>query len=138
MKIVAVIPARGGSGRIPNKNIRIFQGKPLIAWASLNAKKRKLLDRIIVSTNDPGIAKIAKKYGAEVPFLRPAELSTSTIGVEPTLKHAYQWLLKNEGYKADGIALLMATNPLRQAFHIDEAAKIFSKNKRYKPKKNPV
>ncbi len=129
MKIIAIIPAKGNSERVPNKNIKKFCGKPLIAWAILNAKKSKLLDRIIVSTDSPKIAKIAKKYGAEVPFLRPKELATSTIGIEPTLKHAYEWFLQNEGYKADGLVLLMATNPLRQPFHIDKAIEIF-KNKK--------
>ncbi len=128
MKIVAIIPAKNSSKRVPNKNIKKFCGKPLIAWAILSAKKSKLLDRVIVSTDSPEIAKIAKKYGAEVPFLRPAEFSTPTIGIEPTLKHAYQWLLENEDYRADGTVLLMATNPLRQTFHIDEAVKIFIKN----------
>lgn len=114
---------------MPDKNIRIFNGKPLIAWAILGAKKSKQLDRIIVSTDSPKIAKIAKKYGAEVPFLRPKELATSTIGIEPTLKHVYEWLLQNEGLKADGLLLLPATNPLRQTFHIDEAIKIFKGKK---------
>ncbi len=129
MKIVAVIGARGGSKSIPDKNIKLFNGKPLIAWAILNAKKSQLLDRVIVSTDSPKIAKIAKKYGAEVPFLRPKELATPTIGLEPVLKHAYSWLLENEEYKADALLLLPVTNPLRQPFHIDEAIKIF-KNKK--------
>lgn len=127
MKIIAVIPARGGSKRTPNKNIKKFNGKPLIAWTILNALKSKCLDRVIVSTDSPEIAKIAKKFGAEVPFLRPGELATDTIAIEPTLKYAYQWLLKNEGYKTDGMVLLFATNPLRQTFHIDEAVEIFNK-----------
>ncbi len=125
MKIIGIIPARAGSEKLPNKNLRIFNGKPLIAWAILNAKKSKILDRVIVSTDSPEIAKVAKKYGAEVPFLRPAELAISTIGIEPTLKHAYEWYLKNKKYKADGVALLHSTSPLRQPFHIDEAIKIF-------------
>lgn len=129
MKIVAIIPAKGNSERVPDKNIRIFNGKPLIAWAILSAKKSKRLDRIIVSTDSPKIAKIARKYGAETPFLRPKELATSTVGIEPTLKHAYEWLLQNEHYKADGLILLPATNPLRQPFHIDEAIKIFAGKK---------
>ena len=128
MKIVAIIPAKGNSQRVSDKNIKNFNGKPLIAWAILNAKKSRL-DRVIVSTDSPEIAKIAKKYGAEVPFLRPKDLATPTIGIEPTLKHAYEWLLQNEGYKADGLALLMATNPLRQSFHINEAIKIFADKK---------
>ncbi len=129
MKIVAVIGARGDSKSIPQKNIKLFNGKPLIAWAILNAKKSNRLDRIIVSTDSPKIAAIAKKYGAEVPFLRPKELATPTIGLEPVLKHAYGWLLNNEGYKADVLLLLPATNPLRQTFHIDEAIKIFTDKK---------
>lgn len=127
MKIIGIIPARGGSERVLNKNLKNFNGKPLIAWAISSAKKSKLLDRVIVSTDSPEIAKVAKKFGAEVPFLRPTEFSISTIGIEPTLKHTYQWLIDNESYKADGIALLMATNPLRQPFHIDDAIEIFTK-----------
>lgn len=129
MKIVGIIPARGGSEGIKDKNLRKFCGKPLLAWAILNAKKSKYLDKIIVSTDSPAIAKTAKKYGAEVPFLRPADLATSTMGIEPTLRHAYEWLIRNEDYKADALVLLMPTSPLRQTFHIDDAIEIF-KNKR--------
>lgn len=128
MKLVGVIPARGGSKSIPKKNIKNFCSKPMIAWTILSALKSKL-DRVIVSTDDPEIAKVAKKYGAEAPFLRPAELAIDTLGVEPVLKHTYEWLLKNEGYKADALVLLMPTNPLRRPFHIDEAIKIFIKKK---------
>lgn len=128
-KIVAVIPARKESKRIPGKNIKNFCGKPLIAWTILGALKSKYLDRVIVSTDDPEIAKIAKKYRAEVPFLRPAELAIPTIGIEPTLKHAYEWLLENENYKADALVLLMPTSPLRRTRHIDEAIEIFKKTK---------
>lgn len=129
MKIVGIIPARGDSERVPNKNLRILNGKPLIAWTILTAKKSKNLDRIIVSTDSLRIAKIAKQYGAEVPFMRPTEHATSTVGIEPTLRHAYEWLLNNEGYQADGIALIFATNPLRQVSHIDNAIKIFKDKK---------
>lgn len=128
-KIVAIIPARGGLKRIPRKNIKNFCGKPLIAWTILGALKSKSLNRVIVSTDDPEIAKVAKKYGAEVPFLRPAKLAIPTIGIEPTLKHVYQWLLENENYKADALVLLMPTSPLRQTNHIDEAIEIFKKKK---------
>ncbi len=128
-KIVAVIPARKESKRIPRKNIKNFLGKPLIAWTILGALESKYLDRVIVSTDDKKIAKIAKKYGAEVPFLRPAELAIPTIGIEPILKHTYEWLLENENYKADALVLLMPTSPLRQTRHIDEAIEIFKKTK---------
>ena len=93
------------------------------------AKKSKHLDMVIVSTDSPAIAKVAKRYGAKVPFLRPSEFATSTIGIELTLKHAYDWLLKNEDCKADALVLLMPTNPLRQTFHVDDAIEIF-KNKK--------
>ena len=128
MKIVAVIPARGGSKSIPLKNIKKFCGKPLIAWSILGALKSKYLDRVIVSTDSPEIAQVAKKYGAEV-IARPAELAIDTIGIEPTLKHVYESLLKNEGYKADGLVLLMPTSPTRQTFHIDDAIQIFKDKK---------
>ena len=78
-KFVAIIPARGESKRIPKKNIKNFCSKPLIAWTILGALKSKYLDRVIVSTDDKEITKIAKRYGAEVPFLRPKEMSIPTI-----------------------------------------------------------
>ncbi len=129
MNIIAVIGARGGSKSIPQKNIKLFCGKPLIAWTIEGALKSKYIDRIIVSTDSPKIAAIAKKYGAEIPFLRPKKLAGPTIGLEPVLRHAYSWLLENEGYKADALILLPITNPLRQPFHIDEAVKIFADKK---------
>jgi len=128
MKIVGVIPARGGSKSVPLKNIKKFCGKPLIAWTILSAKKSGL-DRVIVSTDSPEIAKIAKRYGAEVPFLRPEELSGDTLGVEPILKHTYEWLKENEEYEADALVLLLPTSPTRQSFHIDDMIKIFKKKK---------
>ncbi|MEK9183542.1 MAG: acylneuraminate cytidylyltransferase family protein [Patescibacteria group bacterium] len=127
MKVVAVIPARGGSKSIPEKNIKKFCGKPLIAWTILEAKKSKKVNHIIVSTDSPDIARIAKHYGAEVPFVRPMEFATETAGIEPVMKHAYEWLIKNRKYKADALALLFATNPLRKFFHINEAIKIMKK-----------
>ena len=79
VKIIAVIPARGGSKRIKNKNIKLFFGKPMIAWTIIAAKKAKVFKRILVSTDNIKIAKIAKKYGAEVPFLRPKKLAGDKI-----------------------------------------------------------
>ena len=127
MKIVGIIPARGGSKSIPLKNLKDFCGKPLIAWSIISAKESKL-DKVIVSTDSEEIAKVAKQYGAEVPFLRPAELAGDTIGIEPVLKHTYEWLKDNENYNADAIMLLQSTSPLRQTFHIDEMLKIFKEN----------
>lgn len=127
MNIVGIIPARGGSKSIPLKNLKEFNGKPLIAWSILSAKNSKL-NRIIVSTDSEEIAKIAKQYGAEVPFIRPKELAADDVGMEPVLKHAFEWLKNNENYKTGAIMLLQSTSPLRQTFHIDEMIEIF-KNK---------
>lgn len=120
MKTIGIIPARGGSQGIPLKNIRDFCGKPLIAWTILSALKSNL-DRVIVTTDNEEIAKIAKEYGAEVPFLRPAELSTSTTAIEPVLLHVVDFLKENEGNEPDAIALIHSTSPLRQHFHINQA-----------------
>jgi len=128
MKILGIIPARGGSKSIPQKNIKKLFNKPLIAWSIESALKSKL-DRVIVTTDNKHIAKIAKKYGADVPFLRPKKLATDTIGIEPVLLHALDWLAKNESYFPDAIALMMPTNPLRPAKHIDNAIKLFKKTK---------
>lgn len=128
MEILGIIPARGGSKRIPGKNTKLVGGKPLIAW-TIEAAKQSKLSRVIVSTDDPQIARTAKRYGAEVPFLRPTDLAGDKLGIEPVLLHALEWLAKEEGYYPDAIALLMPTSPLRQAKHINEAIKIFIKEK---------
>lgn len=122
--IIGIIPARGGSQGIPGKNTKLFCGKPLIAWSIIAAHKSKLLDRVIVSTDSAAIASIAKRYGAEV-VMRPDELAIASIGIEPTLKHVYEYLKKTENYTASGIALMMPTTPTRQPFHIDTAVKLF-------------
>ncbi len=128
MNVIAVIPARSGSKRVPNKNIRDFHGKPLIAWAIEAANSSSRIKRTVVSTNDQKIADIAKKYGAEVPFLRPEELATDTSDIEPVLAHLVEELEK-EGEKIDALLLLMPTNPLRKTEHIDEAVNLFQTKK---------
>ncbi|OIP53443.1 MAG: pseudaminic acid cytidylyltransferase [Helicobacteraceae bacterium CG2_30_36_10] len=119
LKSVAIIPARGGSKRIPRKNIKDFFGKPLIAYSIQAALESKLFDKIIVSTDDEEIAKIAKEYGAEVPFLRPKELSddytTSGQVIEHTLKH----LRDNHEYY-DFCCTIYATAPLLQSKYLIE------------------
>lgn len=127
MKIIAIIPSRGGSERIPHKNIKNFAGKPLIAWTILEAKKSQFINKIISATDSPKIAAVAEKYGAEAPFLLPESLTKPSESIEPAIKYAYEWLIKNKNYKTDAIVLLMPTNPLRTANHIDEAIKIFVK-----------
>ena len=92
---VAIIPARGGSKRIPRKNIREFCGKPMIAWSIEAAKASGCFDRIVVTTDDPKIAEVAKAWGAEVPFMRPVELSDDYAGTLPVIRHAVDWLNQN-------------------------------------------
>ena len=88
---LAIIPARGGSKRIPGKNIKAFGGRPMIAWSIEAAQKAAIFDQIVVSTDDPKIAAIAQRWGAEVPFMRPAELSNDHIGAMPVIVHAINW-----------------------------------------------
>lgn len=92
---LAVIPARGGSKRIPRKNIREFCGKPMIAYSIENARKSALFDHVIVSTDDEEVASIARDYGAETPFIRPDNLSDDFTGTNAVVKHAIQWYKKN-------------------------------------------
>lgn len=111
---LAVIPARGGSKRIPRKNIKPFCGKPMIAWSILVAKQSGLFDRIIVSTDDAEIAEVARTWGAETPFVRPPELSNDFAGTTEVIAHATQWAL-NEGLMLDAVCCIYATAPLIQA-----------------------
>jgi CMP-N-acetylneuraminic acid synthetase len=121
MKILALIPARSGSKRIPNKNIMAFCNKPLIAYTIEAAKQSKYINRIIVSTDSKKIANIAKKYGAEAPFLRPVDISKSSSTEMEFFEHALNWLSMNEDYEPDLIVLLYPTSPLRKSESIDRA-----------------
>lgn len=94
--IVAIIPARGGSKRIPRKNIRLFAGKPIIAYSIAAARECGLFDRIIVSTDDDEIAAVARECGAETPFVRPTELSDDHQGTDPVVAHTLDWLAERE------------------------------------------
>lgn len=107
---VAIIPARGGSKRIPRKNIKEFCGKPMIAWSIAAAKASGLFERIIVSTDDKEISAIAKTYGAEIPFIRPASLSDDYIGTTAVVRHAVEWLSKN-GDCPSYVCCIYATAP---------------------------
>ncbi len=120
-KILGIVIARGGSKSIPRKNIRPFCGKPLIAWSIEAGRDSGVLDRLIISTEDKEIADIARTLGAEVPFIRPAELAEDVTPTLPVLQHAVQWLREHEGYYPDYVLLLEPTSPGRQAFHIQEA-----------------
>jgi N-acylneuraminate cytidylyltransferase len=111
---LAVIPARGGSKRIPRKNIRDFCGKPMIAWSIEAARNSGLFDRIIVSTEDPEIAAVALKWGAEVPFMRPAELAGDFTGTTEVICDATERALQH-GWPIDAVCCIYATAPLMQA-----------------------
>lgn len=125
MKNLVIIPARGGSKGIPNKNIKMILGKPLIAWSIQHALSSSLVDRVIVSTDDQAIADVAREYGADVPFMRPAQLATDSAATEPSLIHALDWLKENEGYIPDNVILLQATSPFRKPGTIDAAIRQF-------------
>jgi len=110
---IAVIPARGGSKRIPRKNIKPFSGKPMIAWSIEAAKSSGLFDRIIVSTDDAEIAEVAKQWGAEVHFMRPEALSNDHAGTTPVIAHATQWALA-QGMDVEAVCCIYATAPFVQ------------------------
>ena len=118
-KSVAVIPARGGSKRIPRKNVKLFHGKPLIAYSIAVALKSNLFERVIVSTDDDEIAQIATKYGADVPFIRPKELSDDFTGTEEVVEHALGFL-KQRGESYDYVCTIYATAPLLKEKYIIE------------------
>ncbi|MDC1453152.1 acylneuraminate cytidylyltransferase family protein [Porticoccaceae bacterium] len=120
-KNIAVIPARGGSKGVPKKNLKLLKGKPLIVWTIESAISAKCLDRVIVSTDCKEIAAVAKKAGADVPFLRPSNLSGDTATTESAVLHCIDWLKVNENYVPDNIFLLQATSPIRKTDTIDRA-----------------
>jgi pseudaminic acid cytidylyltransferase len=125
--IVAIIPARGGSKRIPSKNIKLFAGQPIIAYSIKAAQETNLFDRIIVSTDSEEIAEVAKCYGAEVPFIRPAELADDFAGTVPVLIHALKWLNEN-GSAADDFCCIYATAPFVQPGFIRSGFDLLKKN----------
>ncbi len=118
---IAIIPARGGSKRIPRKNIRPFLGRPMISYPITALKECDLCDRIIVSTDDEEIAQVARDYGAETPFKRPAELADDHSGTGVVMAHAIRWLLE-QGEHPELICCTYATTPLMQANYLYQAA----------------
>lgn len=129
--IIAVIPARGGSKRIPRKNIKPFAGEPIISYSIKVALESNIFDRIIVSTDDEEIASVSLNYGAEVPFLRPKELADDYTGTIDVIKHA---IIEHEtsGVKADYICCIYATAPfLKKKYLIDGYEKLIKSDKKY-------
>ncbi|RAU16830.1 pseudaminic acid cytidylyltransferase [Nitrincola tibetensis] len=115
---VAIIPARGGSKRIPRKNIKDFCGKPMIVRSIEAALQSNCFDRVVVSTDDVEIAGVAKAYGAEVPFIRPAELSDDFTGTQPVIAHAVNSLQKETDNPIDLVCCIYATAPFVQSMYL--------------------
>ncbi|MBI3160594.1 MAG: acylneuraminate cytidylyltransferase family protein [Chloroflexi bacterium] len=118
---LALIPARGGSKSIPRKNILPFAGHPLIAWSIAAGRAAETVTRVVVSTDDEEIAAVAREYGAETPFMRPAEHSQDNTPDLPVFQHALEWLAEHEGYTPDIVVQLRPTSPFRRLWHINEA-----------------
>lgn len=117
----AIIPARGGSKRIPRKNIREFCGKPMIAWSIEAALRSGCFERVIVSTDDAEIAEVARQWGAEVPFLRPATLSDDYTGLRAVSRHARHWLHEHDERPLELLATVLATAPFITPQRISQA-----------------
>ena len=126
---LAIICVRSQSKGIPGKNIKEFCGKPLLNWAIDSCLEAKNISRILVSTDSKLIQKIAINNGAEAPFIRPMNLSTDKIALEPVISHAIKWLKRNENYNPSSVSLIPVTNPLRKSIHIDKCVDKFYKTK---------
>lgn len=122
--VLAIVPARGGSKSIPHKNLRPFAGHPLVAYSIAAGLQSEAVDRVIVSTDDADIARVAKDYGAEVPFMRPAELAQDDTPDFPVFEHALGWLQQNEGYQPDIVVQLRPTTPVRPPWTVTRAVEI--------------
>lgn len=128
MDIIGIIPARGGSKSIPGKNIARLAGKPLIAYSIETAKQCRHISRVIVSTDSEQIREISLFFGAEVPFLRPAELAQDDTPDWPVFRHALEWLSLHEGYHPEIVVHLRPTTPLRRPEKVDEAIGMLIEN----------
>jgi len=124
MEVLCLIIARGGSQRVPNKNIRLLAGRPLLGYSIAAAKNSRYVNRIIVSTDSDAIADVAKKEGAEIPFKRPAEISQGHSTELQAMEHALGWLRDHEKYEPDLVVLLRPTSPFRTTATIDKAIEI--------------
>lgn len=131
MRILCVIPVRGGSKGIPRKNLKPIAGKPLVAWTieqALDAKATLVPEHqvdVIVSTDDVELAEIAQQYGAEVPFMRPAHLAEDTTATEPVIEHAIEFMTE-AGRRPDAVMLLQATSPVRLPGTLERAVRQFA------------
>ena len=128
VRILCIIPARSGSKGIKNKNIMDFNGKPLLAWSIKQAQKCNYKMKIVVSTDSQEYADIAIKYGAEVPFLRPSDISDDLSTDYEFINHCMNWLKTNENYTCDIILQLRPTSPTRKIEDINKAVELFIEN----------
>src|SRR5919202_4957182 len=123
-RVLAVVPARGGSKGLPRKNLRLLAGKPLVAHAVAAGLAAELVDRVVCSTEDAEIAEAARQAGAEVPFLRPVELAQDAPEELPVFVHALAWLEQHQGWAPELVVNLRPTSPLRRPAHIDAAIRL--------------
>jgi N-acylneuraminate cytidylyltransferase len=120
-EVLALIPARGGSKGVPRKNLRTVGGRPLVARSIDHARASRSVTRVVVSTDDPEIAELARREGADVPFLRPVELAGDATLDLPVFQHALRWLADRESYRPELVVHLRPTSPFRDPARIDEA-----------------
>lgn len=126
MQVIAIVPARGGSKSIPRKNLRLFAGHPLLAYSIAAGLQAQSVDRVIVSTDDAEIAEVARRYGAEVPFLRPAALAADETPDLPVFQHALSWLADQEGCRPELVVQLRPTSPVRPPGLVDRAVALLA------------
>jgi len=128
LEVLALIPARGGSKSMPRKNLRKVGGKPMVTYSIEHALEAKLVNRVILTTDDSEIAQVGMLAGAEVPFMRPAEFAQDFSADYEFVRHALDWLIENEGYEPDMVIQLRPTTPVRDIRLIDRAIKAFADN----------
>lgn len=123
---IAIIPARGGSKRLPGKNIKLLAGKPMIAWTIEAALESGIFDHVLVSTDSKDIANVAAEFGAQVPFIRPQHLATDEATTNDVVTHLVEWFENEYQVNVEKVAILQPTSPLRNAEHIREAASLMN------------
>ncbi|MFH1523823.1 MAG: acylneuraminate cytidylyltransferase [Chloroflexota bacterium] len=123
-EVLAIVPARGGSKGIPRKNIRLFAGYPLISYSIAAGLQAEMVTRVLMTTDDDEIAEIARRYGAETPFLRPEELAADKTMDLPVFQHALAWLAEHEGYRPEVVVHLRPTTPIRPPDLVDRAVRL--------------
>src|SRR5581483_400682 len=127
MRVLGLIPARGGSKGVPRKNIRLLGGKPLLAYTAEAALAAQRLTRVVLSTDDEEIAAVGQSFGVEVPFLRPVELAQDNTPTLPVVQHALRWFEEHDT-RFDAICLLQPTSPLRRAADIDASIELLERS----------